>query len=135
MSSKDWWNIFKACVGKDSHENIPPLKNNYGQTINKPKEKADVYNRYFLSQTLLDDRDKDVPALSVPNNTVDSIRLEVEEVQNILKSLQVGKASGSDFINNKILKEIAVFIQQRLQNFLIHHYCLLKYLIYGKEQM
>ena len=89
MSSKDWWKIFKACVGKDSRENIPPLKNNYGQTINKSKEKVDLFNRYFHSQTLLDDRDKDVPVLSVPNNTIDSIRLEVEEVQNILKSLQV----------------------------------------------
>ena len=114
MSSKDWWKNFKACVGKDSRENIPPLKNNYGQTINKPKEKADLFNRYFHSQTLLDDRDKDVPVLSVPNNTVDSIRLEVEEVQNILKSLQVGKASGPDFINNRILKEIAVSISTAL---------------------
>ena len=114
LSSKDWWKIFKACVGKDSLENISPLKNNYGQTINKPKEKADLFNRYFHSQTLLDDRDKDVPALSVPNNTIDSIRLEVEEVQNILKSLQVGKASGLDFINNRILKEIAVSISTAL---------------------
>ena len=23
MSSKDWWKIFKACVGKDLRENIP----------------------------------------------------------------------------------------------------------------
>ena len=65
------------------------MKNDYGKTINNPKEKADLFNRYFHSQTLLDDRDKNVPGLSVPNNTIDSIRLEVEEVQNILKSLQV----------------------------------------------
>ena len=26
MSSKDWWKIFKACVGKDSRENIPHWK-------------------------------------------------------------------------------------------------------------
>ena len=97
MSSKDWWKSFKACVGKDSRENISPLKNNYGQTINKPKEKADLFNRYFHSQTLLDDRDKDVPVLSVPNNTIDSIRLEVEEVQNIFKSLQVGKSKWPRF--------------------------------------
>ena len=116
MSSKDWWKFFKACVGKDSRENILPLKNtrNYGQTINKPKEKAELFNRYFHSQTLLDDRDKDVPALSVPNNTIDSIRFEIEEVQNILKLLQVGKASGPDFINNRILKEISVSISTAL---------------------
>ena len=114
MSSKDWWKNFKICVGKDSRENIPPLKNDYGQTINKPKEKAGLFNKYFHSQTLLDDRDKDVPVLSVPNNTIDSIRLEVEEVQIILKSLQVGKVSGPDFINSRILKEIAVSISTAL---------------------
>ena len=36
------------------------------------------------------------------------------EVRNICKSLQVGKASGIDFINNRILKEIAVSISQTL---------------------
>ena len=82
MSSKDWRKIFKACLGKDSRENIPPLKNDYGQTINIPKEKADLFNRYFHSQSLLDDRDKDVHALLVPNNTIDSIRLEAEVFQN-----------------------------------------------------
>ena len=40
--------------------------------------------------------------------------MEVEEVQNILKSLQVGQASGPYFINNRILKEIAVSISTAL---------------------
>ena len=44
--------------------------------------------------------------------------MEVEEVQNILKSLQVGKASGPDFINNRILKEIAVSISTALTELL-----------------
>ena len=51
ITSKDWWKISKVCVGKESHENIPPLKNNYGQTISELKrEKADLFNRYFYSQ-------------------------------------------------------------------------------------
>lgn len=41
MSSRDWWKIFKACIGKDSHESLPPLNHN-GQMINNPKEKADL---------------------------------------------------------------------------------------------
>ena len=58
------------------------------------------YLTYIFTHKL-DDRYKDVPALSEPNNTVDSIHSEVEEVQNILKSLQAGKASGPDFMNNR----------------------------------
>ena len=120
MSSKDWWKNFKACVGKDSHENKPPLKNKYGQTLNKSKEKVDLFNRYFHSQTLLDDRYKYVLSLPVPNNTIDFIRSAAEEIRNIFKSLQVGKASGQDFIHNRILKTIAVsssLFQQHLRNF------------------
>ena len=47
-------------------------------------EKADLFNRYFHSQILLDDRDKNVPVLSVPNNTIDCFRLEAEEIQTSL---------------------------------------------------
>ena len=41
--------------------------------------------------------------------------MEVEEVRNILKSLQAGKARGPYFIFNRILKEIAVSISTALK--------------------
>ena len=44
------------------------------QLINQKRRQ--IFNKYFYSQTLLDDRNKDVPALSVPHNITDSIRLE-----------------------------------------------------------
>ena len=56
---------------------------------------------------MLDETNKDIPTLSEPINTLDSIHLEIEEVCSILKSLQVGKVCGPDMINNRILKEIA----------------------------
>ena len=56
---------------------------------------------------MLDETNKDIPTLSEPINTLDSIHLEIEEVCSILKSLQVSKVCGPDMINNRILKEIA----------------------------
>ena len=106
ISTKDWWNFFKICLGKDAKENIPPL-HYQNQTINNPKDKADIFNAFFHSQFLLDETNKDIPTLSKPINTLDSIHLEIEEVCSILKSLQVGKARGPGMINNRILKEIA----------------------------
>ena len=106
ISTKDWWKFFKICLGKDAKENIPPL-HYQNQTINNPKDKADIFNVFFHSQSLLDETNKDIPTLSEPTNTLDSIHLEIEEVCSILKSLQVGKACGPDMINNRILKEIA----------------------------
>ena len=93
-------------MGKDAKENIPPL-HYQNQSINNPKDKADIFNVFFHSQSLFDETNKDIPTLSEPINTLDSIHLEIEGVCSILKSLQVGKACGPDLINNQILKEIA----------------------------
>ena len=93
-------------MDKDAKENIPPL-HYQNQAINNPKDKVDIINVVFHSRSLLDETNKDIPTLSEPSNTLDSIHLEIEEVCSILKSLKVGKACGPDMINNQILKEIA----------------------------
>ena len=106
LSSKDWWKIFKICIGKDTKDGIPPLNYN-NQVISNPNDKADIFNLFFQSQSQLDDSNKDVPILTAPINCIDSIHIEAEEVHSILKTLQVGKACGPDLINNRILREIA----------------------------
>ena len=88
ISTKDWWIFFKICLGKDAKENIPLHYQN--QAINNPKDKAYIFNVFFHSQSLLDETNKDIPTLSEPINTLESIHLEIEEVCSILKSLQVG---------------------------------------------
>ena len=41
------------------------------------------------------------------NNNLNSISTSPPEVESVLKSLQLGKATGPDVINNRILKELA----------------------------
>ena len=96
--------IFKMCIGKDTKDGITPLNYN-NQVI--PNDKADIFNLFFQPQSQLDDSNKDVRILAAHINCIDSIHTETEEVHNILKTLQVGKACGPDLINNRILREIA----------------------------
>ena len=47
------------------------------------------------------------PDVPVSENNLNSISTSPLEVESILKSLQLGKATGSDAINNRILRELA----------------------------
>ena len=67
-----------------------------------------TYLTFFCqTQSQLDDSNKGIPILAAHINCIDSIHTETEEVHNILKTLQVGKACGPDLINNRILRVIA----------------------------
>ena len=67
-------------------------------------------------------------------STLDSIHFSPTEVKDILSTLKVGKASGPDNVNNRILKEAAVPLSNHLCDFLITP-CLNVYVpIYGKRQ-
>ena len=74
ISSRDWWKTFKSLLGKDKHDTIPPL--NYNNTsINDPSEKANLFNHLFVSQTLLNNIDKDVHHLTLPEYRLNEISL------------------------------------------------------------
>ena len=72
LSSKDWWKTFKCLINSSKQENLPPLSYN-GRMFNSPKEKANLLNGYFESQTQLDDYGKEIPPLIPPVYTLDAI--------------------------------------------------------------
>ena len=58
---------------------------------------------------MLDEQNASLPELTcVTNSTLSSIVLTPNEVQLLLKSLPMGKASGPRGINKRILKEISL---------------------------
>ena len=86
---------------------IPPLyhENVYVADTN---EKANLLNIFFVEQSVLDDH------LAIPSDpvnlegpTLDSIHFSPTEVKDILSTLKLGKASGPDNVNNRIVKEAA----------------------------
>ena len=82
-----------------------------GNTISEPKDKAEAFNQFFVSQScLINDDHAVVPLLSVSMDTLSTIVIDELEVFDILNNLDVSKACGFDNISNKILKLCAATI-------------------------
>jgi len=65
-----------------------------------------MLNKYFASQCSVDESNHDLPPMHNANaNSLQSILITQEEVIDSIKCLKVGKASGPDGIDNRILKE------------------------------
>ena len=109
LKSKDWWNTMKSFITTSSSSNeIPPIYHN-DSVYSEPNEKANVFNEFFYQQTVLNERDKVLP--QSPENPdrplLSNIQVTPEDIQTTLSSLSLGKASGPDGINNRILKELS----------------------------
>ena len=88
------------------HENINVVDND---------GKANLLNNYFAEQIVLDDHLASLPELvNRTDPTLNTIVFSPTEVEEILSSLKLGKASGPDNINNKILKEAAIPLSKPL---------------------
>ena len=108
LSTKDWWSTLTTFITPNSNSSIPPLE--YDNTIYADEtDKANILNNYFQSQTILDETNAVLPDLmpSVINSELNTIVLTPLEVESVLKTLTVGKASGPNGLNNRILKELS----------------------------
>ena len=108
LSLQDYWRTLKSFIKPSQTSTIPPLfhENAY---ISDTNEKANLINNFFAEQSVLDDQLATLPD-SVDNGgpSLDSIVFTPTEVKDILNTLKLGKASGPDNVNNRILKEAAV---------------------------
>ena len=85
---------------------MPTLYHNNRFATNS-SEKADLLNDFFVSQSILNDENVNIPFI-IPNAiSMPMFEIEPHEVKSVLKSLPLGKASGPDEINNRILLELA----------------------------
>ena len=67
-------------------------------------------NSYFQSQTLLNEQNAvlpNLPDIGRLNSHLDNIVFTKLEVESVLKTLVVGKASGPNGLRNRILRELA----------------------------
>ncbi|MES9883011.1 MAG: reverse transcriptase family protein [Sedimenticola sp.] len=116
-SSKDWWSTLKYFISENENKTIPPLKHD-GAIIDDDTEKANILNNFFRDQTLLPDAPVPYPTASPYdiNTNLESIIVNETEIQHILSSLPLGKASGPDGINNRILRELNVELSSPLRD-------------------
>jgi len=80
-----------------------------GNILTSEYDKANLLNKFFHSQTLLNDSNKIIPNMHLHSNKpqLEKIVITQQEVIDTLKSLKLGKAAGPDMINNRILKELS----------------------------
>ena len=71
-------------------------------------DKANLLNDYFRDQTLHDDRNARVPDVEAyVEDILSNLVICPLEIESVMKSVSLGKAVGSDDINNRILRELA----------------------------
>ena len=107
LTSKDWWSTLKSFISPLSKSSVPTLEKD-GLVYSDDTDKANLLNDFFCDQTLLDDSNAEVPNINCNVNSIlSNLVITPEEVESVLKSLPLGKAVGTDDINNRTLRELA----------------------------
>ena len=113
--TQDWWNILKYFIKSDSEFHAQPMFFiNDGVIVSDVSEKANMLNDFFTSQSVIDDSNVHKQSLPGPSIVMQDIVFTYDEVNSTLKSLPLGKASGPDGVDNRILKELADELSQPL---------------------
>ena len=87
-------------------------------TIENDQEKAEFFNEYFIDQSRLIDANKFPPQLPEPTYArLKQIDITTSDVRDILKSLNISKASGPDLVSPRLLKEGANQLSTPLSKF------------------
>ena len=135
IKPKDWWKTLKHFLKPDQSTSLPLLHHDNAVFTEEP-DKASLLNDCFVGQTNLDESQASLPSdTPIPDNNLNSISTSPSEVASTLKSLQLGKATGPDAINNGILKELATPLSFPLSDLFKFSLALAKYLKYGRKQM
>jgi hypothetical protein len=99
----------KWLLGKGGDTSYPTLQVN-GKQIVDNKEKAQEFNKFFLSHSNIDVTNARLPdEHNFPKN-LDSISATEEEVYDMIKCIDTSKATGPDGISPKLLYEAGVTI-------------------------
>ena len=115
IGQKKWWGIIKSLYGNKIHSNIPALLEG-DRMITDAKEKATLFNDYFCSVCQIENGDAALPSLSAFQNSkyLANISTSEQEINILLRNVDISKACGSDGIGNFILKICADYIADPL---------------------
>ena len=106
-SSKSWWTTLRHFIKPSNHNSIPPLFHN-NSIYSDDAAKANILNSYFQAQTILTGDETQLPRLA-PYNVETYFSDAVfcpADVASVIATIPLGKASGPDGLNNRIIREI-----------------------------
>jgi len=113
---KRYWSLVKSLLGNKVIMKIPTLKEGT-HLYETDLEKAEHLNDYFCKQSVLEGIpvEHTLPKFEYVTETrLSDIIISEEQTLKVLQSLNENKASGSDGIGNKLLRNIAVSITKPL---------------------
>lgn len=105
--STAWGRPYKITIKKNSRVIIPNVVSAQ-QTISDDYEKCEVFLKHFLPNKL------DTPLISVPTSGIDPPDVSSQVVNDIIKKLKNKKATSSDKINNKVIKQLNLKFKELL---------------------
>ncbi|CAC5379360.1 unnamed protein product [Mytilus coruscus] len=104
---KQYWKIINMHIKSDRPvHDVPPLKDpnqNYNLAY-ESSERSEILNKYFCSIANLENPDKDLPVFNDRcADFLSSIVVSEQDVYDIISTLDVNKAVGTDIISNRML--------------------------------
>ena len=89
------WRLVRVFLTKKSidNEEIPPI-DYHGKRYYSKKEKANIFNYFFIKQSTLEHEDDTPPDLPQLECQLNAITLSVSEVSNIIQNLDKNQATG-----------------------------------------
>ena len=111
---KTWWKTVKHFLGKNKESDHPPIED--GTSIHYSNDKkAEAFNNCFLNNASLNSNNATLP-WSVPLRTeiITNIVATVQDVLDIIKSINVNKATEPDGVNPIIIREAGLSIVKPL---------------------
>ena len=104
-NSKSYWTLLKSFLSNTKIPCIPPLFH-LNRYIVDFKEKCDLFNCFFSDQCSLIDTNSIIPSdsLKLTDNVLSNIEINVEEILNIIRTLNLNKVHGPDGISIRMIK-------------------------------
>ena len=122
LSSSDYLKTLKSFINSSNSTAIPPLVHD-DTYYSDNAAKANFLNDFFVDQTVIDDNNASLPVPIFPEDAC----LNTVSITPVLQTLKLGKSSGSEYINNRNLKNKQFRFRNHYLNsltaFLINRQC------------
>ena len=108
LGNKAWWTLVKERQGVGHQDAAPPLTRPDGSTATNSEDKASLLAELFAKTMTVDHPERLPPRLpQETHRTVTTVAVTREQVEKLLKAVEVGKATGPDHISPRVLKHCA----------------------------
>ena len=119
LGPKKWWGIVKSLYGSKIQSKIPVIQDGT-RVITDAKEKAALFNEYFISQCKVENNNAPVPILNEFQTSIILSHLSTteNEVKDLLSTVDVSKGCGVDGVGNFLIKTCAFGIANSFSRFI-----------------